>query len=73
MTTSFHPLISNAKNKIDNVVCLLIALEHCSTTLDEVTLEGAICGIRKLAANAYHDMDKAEKSENALIGKTESN
>ncbi|WP_393950328.1 hypothetical protein [Kluyvera intermedia] len=61
MKTTFHPLLSNAKGKIDNIVCLLLALEHCGTTLDEGTLEGAICGIRKLAANAYHDMDKAEK------------
>lgn len=64
MINRFHPRLINAKSKIDNIVCLLIALERCGASLDETVLEGAICGVRKLAADAYYDMDVAEKSVN---------
>ncbi|HBC5084011.1 hypothetical protein I5420_03455 [Citrobacter koseri] len=73
MTTSYPPLLSNAKKKIDSIICLLIALEHCGSSLDETVLEGAISGVRMLASDAYCNMDSAEKYINSSKAKEVSN
>ncbi|EMD6814802.1 hypothetical protein VRT12_003344 [Citrobacter koseri] len=61
MKSTNHLLFQNAKDKIDNIVCLLISIEKHAETLDEVVLKGAIQGIRKLASDAFSDIDRFEK------------
>lgn len=62
------PQFQAAVRRINQIECLLIAVEFASDQMDITVMEGAISGIRALAGFAGSDLERVQEFENESRG-----